>query len=492
MHSIAQIPETAAAQIGRRVKTPSLTVDPSLARWALGLAIGSLLLAGGFSLLLVIGRLPIFSSWVTDPLFFRRCLVLHVDLALIIWFFSFAVGLYALLPGDRSSNVQFRFGLGVATVGCLAMIVGTMIPGTAPVLANYVPVIDNAIYVGGIAMFFCGLAVSFISDRLFIQPRQDRWNTFEIPPDAAVALKAVAVAYLLSVTTFFISTAATPRDLDAKSYYELVFWGGGHVLQVANVAAMLGVWLYLLSSILRRPVLKTSTARILFALLLAPHFIAPLLTSRGTLDPIYRQGFTRLMQFGIAPVVLIVLAICLVELRRAWKQGIFNRSELRSPAFIGFAASAALTITGFLLGSTIRNSNTVIPAHYHASIGAVTVAFMAITYQLLPGLGFNLRMPRLGWLIPLQLPLFGFGQVIFAIGFAFGGMHGLSRKAYGAEQHVRTLGEMVGLGIMGIGGLIAVVGGLLYLFLMICAAKSRFNFKFTHPKTIRLIPRTNP
>lgn len=476
-----------------RTKTASPAVDPSLARWALGLAIGSLLIAGCFSLLLVVGRLPVFSSWVTDPLFFRRCLVLHVDLALIIWFFSFAVGLYALLPGDRSSNGQFRFGLFIATAGCLAMIAGTLIPGTAPVLANYVPVIDNAVYVGGIAMFFCGLAVSFISDRLFIQPQQHRWNNiFEIPPDAAVALKAVAVAYLLAVTTFFISTAATPRDLDAKSYYELVFWGGGHVLQVANVAAMLGVWLYLLSSTLKRPILKTSTARILFALLLAPHFIAPLLTSRGTLDPLYRQGFTRLMQFGIAPVVLIVLAICVVELKRAWKQGIFNRSGLRSPAFIGFAASAALTITGFLLGSTIRNSNTVIPAHYHASIGAVTVAFMAITYQLLSGLGFSLESPRLARLIPLQLPMFGFGQVIFALGFALGGMHGLSRKAYGAEQQVRTAGEMIGLGVMGIGGLIAVVGGLLYLLLMICAVKSRFHFQFTHPKSIHLIPRTNP
>src|ERR1051326_5971236 len=86
-------------------------VDASLTRWAFGLAIGSLLIAGCFSLLLVIGRLPMFSSWVTDPLFFRRCLVLHVDLALIIWFFSFAVGLFSLLPADRSSNAQFRVGL---------------------------------------------------------------------------------------------------------------------------------------------------------------------------------------------------------------------------------------------------------------------------------------------------------------------------------------------------------------------------------------------
>jgi cytochrome c oxidase subunit 1 len=39
----------------------------------------------------------------------------------------------------------------------------------------------------------------------------------------------------------------------------------------------------------------------------------------------------------------------------------------------------------------------------------------------------------------------------------------MSRKAYGAEQAGRGLGESIGLGVMGVGGLIAVVGGLLFL-----------------------------
>jgi cytochrome c oxidase subunit I len=492
MNSIAQIQTTPATIVLPR-NSARAGVDPSLTRWSLGLAIGSLLVAGCFSLLLVVGRLPMFSPWITDPLFFKRCLVLHVDLALIVWFFSFAVGLYSLLPGDRCSNGQFRAGLYVATTGGVAMIAGTMIPGTAPVLANYVPVIDNAVYVAGLAMFFLGLTVSFISDRLFLRPKQvDSTTCFNVPPDAAVGLKAVAVVYVLAVTTFLISAAATPRILDPKSYYELVFWGGGHVLQVANVAAMLAVWLCLLGSIMKRPVLKTSTARVLFALLLAPHFIAPLLTMNGTTGGLYRQGFTRLMQFGIAPVSVVILGLCIVEIKRAYKSGALKKSDLRSPPFVGFVSSAALTITGFLLGSSIRNSNTMIPAHYHASIGAVTVAFMAITYQLLPGLGFLLKTPRLMRLIPLQLPLFGFGQVIFAVGFAFGGMHGLSRKAYGAEQHIRTAGEMTGLLIMGAGGLVAVAGGLLFLFLMLCAAWSRFNRPFQKFRPIHFIARTNP
>jgi cytochrome c oxidase subunit 1 len=467
----------------------TLSTDGSLTRRALGLAIGSLLLAGCFSLLLMVGRMPVFSEWVSDPLFFKRCLVLHVDLALIVWFFAFAAGLFSLLPEDRSSHATFRLGFGVSFTGVLAMIGGTMIPRTAPVLANYVPVIDNPVYVAGVALFFGGLLLCFVNERLFVRVMEvsehapaSVWQPFRVTPDVAVALKTAALAYVVAMTTFLVSIASTPRTLDAKSYYELVFWGGGHVLQVANVAAMLAVWLLLLGSLLKSAVLSPRTARVLFALLLAPHLMGPLLTLNGTITSTYRLGFTRLMQFGIAPVVVIILAICLRRLRQAWRRGAIGKADWRNPRLAGFAASAALTMTGFLMGSAIRNSNTMIPAHYHASIGAVTVAFMAVSYLLLDPLGFALPGARMARLIPWQLHLFGFGQVIFAIGFGLGGMHGLSRKAYGAEQHIRSVGELIGLGVMGAGGLIAVAGGLLFLLLMVQAAHLRLSLQFSKPK----------
>ncbi len=523
----------------------TLAVDFSLTRRALGLAIASLLLAGCFSLLLVIGRIPGLAEWVSDPQFFKRCLVLHVDLALIVWFFAFAAALYSLLPADRASHATYRNGFAVACGGVLAMVAGTMIPRTAPVLANYVPVIDNPVYVGGVGLFFGGLLLCFFNGRLLVQPRESFpltpavsprergrlipsleisrrsrlanarqavlplrwgegngpvqsperhaikerflsgaepvsiWYPFPLTSDVASGLKTTALAYLVAMTTFMVSWVATPRELETRAYYELVFWGGGHVLQVANVAAMLAVWLLLLSSLLKAPVLSPRLARVLFAVLLAPHLIAPLLTFNGTVTPLYRIGFTRLMQFGIFPVVTIVLVLCLRRLWQAWHSGTLGRADLGDARFIGFAASAALTVTGFLMGSAIRGSTTMIPAHYHASIGAVTVSYMAVTYLLLKPVGFPLPSLRLRRLIPWQLYLFGAGQVIFAIGFGFGGFHGLSRKAYGAEQQIRSLGELIGLGVMGTGGLVAVVGGLLFLLLMMCAGQSRVTASFS-------------
>jgi hypothetical protein len=348
-------------------------------------------------------------------------------------------------------------------------------------------------------MFFGGLLFCFVNERLFFRVREPSahapasiWEPFCITPDVAAALKTAALAYLVAVTTFLVSWVATPRDLDAKSYYELVFWGGGHVLQVANVCAMLAVWLMLLGSVLKKAVIPAKTARVLFALLLAPHLIGPVLTANGTVSSLYRLGFTRLMQFGIAPVVLIILGICCRRIWVAKRGGAIGAEELRSARFITFACSAALTLTGFAMGSAIRNSNTMIPAHYHESIGAVTVAFMGVTYILLQPLGFPLPGLRLPKLIPWQLSMFGVGQVIFAIGFGLGGMHGLSRKAYGAEQHIRSTGELIGVGIMGVGGLIAVCGGLLFLLLMICAGQRRASANFSKCKIkLEPIPRSN-
>jgi hypothetical protein len=67
----------------------------------------------------------------------------------------------------------------------------------------------------------------------------------------------------------------------------------------------------------------------------------------------------------------------------------------------------------------------------------------------------------------LQLLLFGGGQAVFGLGFALAGAYGLGRKQYGAEQHVRSVGEYLGLSVMGLGGLVAVAGGILFLTVML-------------------------
>jgi len=71
------------------------------------LAIGSLVLAGLLSLMLVIGRLPFLGWLFTDPLFFKRALVVHVDLAIVVWFQAGTLAFLGLALGSRLPRVGF-------------------------------------------------------------------------------------------------------------------------------------------------------------------------------------------------------------------------------------------------------------------------------------------------------------------------------------------------------------------------------------------------
>ena len=66
----------------------------------LALAVGVLVLAGLFSLIVVIGRMPPFDRFVSDPLFFKRGLVVHVNFALVAWFYSFVAAMLFLVLAD--------------------------------------------------------------------------------------------------------------------------------------------------------------------------------------------------------------------------------------------------------------------------------------------------------------------------------------------------------------------------------------------------------
>ena len=68
-----------------------------------------------------------------------------------------------------------------------------------------------------------------------------------------------------------------------------------------------------------------------------------------------------------------------------------------------------------------------------------------------------------------QPALYGSGMLIFAGGFALAGAHGMGRKMYGAEQTTRGMAETIGLGLMGIGGFVAIAGGLLFLGIVAAA-----------------------
>jgi len=96
----------------------------------------------------------------------------------------------------------------------------------------------------------------------------------------------------------------------------------------------------------------------------------------------------------------------------------------------------------------------------------VTLAFMGLTYLLLPRLGFAAVSPRAArW----QLRLTAGGQLLHVAGLVWSGGYGVQRKVAGAAQTLRGTEETIAMGVMGLGGLIAVIGGTLFLVLAFVA-----------------------
>ncbi|MAG30831.1 MAG: hypothetical protein CL908_08080 [Deltaproteobacteria bacterium] len=364
------------------------------ARYWLGLAVGVLMLAGFFSLVVVVGRMPPFDRLVTDPLFFKRGLVVHVNLALVAWFYSFIAALLFLAQGKHAPSWIAQHSPHISAVGVAMLLLAAGLPGAKPVLSNYIPMIDHWLFSAGLILFAVGVLSSFLGRRLF--PTKDpRPSFFEIPPAAHVGIRATALGLLLAACTFAVSWWHITPGLSNETFYELLIWGGGHVLQLTCSVAMVTVWVILLNSALGRPPVSARAISMLLLAMMLPWTISPLLAMQGPSSGAYRTGFTDLMRWSIFPVVTIMLVLCTRALTRARREGRLDASSLRDPRISGFAVSAALTLFGFGLGAAIRGSNTMVPAHYHASIGGVTAAFMTLSYLMLAALGLSIESPRL-------------------------------------------------------------------------------------------------
>lgn len=422
-------------------------------RW-FALAVGSLAVAGAFSLVLVMGRIPLpNAAFMPDAALAQRSLVVHVNLAMGVWFFACMAGLFCLLPG-RGRLCAAPAAVAIALFGVIMLVIPTFFRTAVPVLSNYVPALDHPLFLTGLVVFAAGVLLSFADRRLLTSGHYSD----HIPVDAQHGLRAAAIVFVIALLTFAGAYATQPAGMTTSAYYERLFWGGGHVLQTANTLGMLSAWLILLQRLTGRGTLSSRPAAALFGIMLLPTLLGPWLTL-GT-----HQGdwFTRMMQYGIFPVVIVVI-VC--GAKALWTQRHrLEHDRLRAPALAGLLTSAAMTLAGFVLGAMIVADTTLTPAHYHANIGAVTVAYMAVLMVLLPRLRATMPWPRLARWQPL---IYGAGQMLFVLGLAIAGTLGQApRKTYGQAPHVLASSERIGLMIVGAGGVLAFGGGVLFISIM--------------------------
>jgi len=443
----------------------TLTISDNASRkisigW-LVLGLASLIFAGLFSLLLVLSRTPAIQEVIPWTDFFHTALVVHVDLSVLIWFLSFASVLWSL--NSRPKQIALgKIALALAVIGTVIIIISPFAGAGSPLLNNYIPVLQHPLFYTGLICFSVGVCMQ-LSRSLFFPEKSSKPKSEEAV--IRLALKLAALTTMATFIAFIFTWLKVPTDLEPTGYFEFLFWGSGHILQFNHTILLLAAWLWLASKCGASTQLSPPLAKLFFVLTAAPILVTPIIYSQHEiLSSGHRLAFTHLMQYGGLASLPLGLFVCwtLFSIKKPFGEA--------KPLHSALIASLVLFAAGGIIGFMIEGVNVVIPAHYHGSIVGVTLAFMGLTYALLPHLGFAAPQSKMAYLQPY---IYGGGQLMHILGLAWSGGYGVQRKTAGAAQGLDRLPEIAGMAMMGLGGLISIIGGLLFLIVTISAMRQK-------------------
>ena len=431
-----------------------------LAAGWLWLGIASLVGAGLFAILLVLSRTPYVQDifpWVD---FFHSALVVHVDLSVLLWFMAFAGVLWSLNSSSRFMGIGW-LALVLAAGGAGAIVLSPFVGAGKPLMSNYVPVIESTFFFTGLIVFAVGIALLVLRS-MIAAPSAKLWQGGE--GSVRIGFYAASISTVFALISFGWSYAVIPAGtFESTEYYDLLFWGGGHVLQFTYSLLMLAGWLWLADACGAKTPLTPRVASMLLMLGLMPVFYVPVIyLTYGDNLGTYMEQFTQLMKIGgaFAPVPL-GLAIL-------YGIGAGKGTAATNPQRAALLSSIILFAVGGGISLMIGESNTIITAHYHGTGGAISLAFMGLAIHLLPRLGY--RTPDLKW-ATLMSYIYGAGQLLHILGLLWSGGYGVQRKVAGAAQGLQGFAQTAGMGLMGLGGLVAVIGGIMFLVVVFKAMR---------------------
>jgi hypothetical protein len=449
-----------------RIPLPEYALPPpdgarlALTRAWLWLGLLSLIGSGLFSVLLVLSRTPVVQTLFPAADFFHVALVAHVDLSVMVWFAAIAGMLWSI----NSSTHAMRWGwlaLCGCALGAALMSLAPFVGGGEPIMANYIPVLSDPMFISGLLVFGAGFTALVLRSLAFAPVLG---LGFDGSGALRFGLNAAAVSAAVAMLAFAWSYAVVPATLGGKAYYEILFWGGGHALQFTWTLLMLVAWIWLISACGARVPLSPRVALLMFLLALACVFVTPYAyLAYGVASVEHRNLLTWAMRIGGGLAILPMSLAVLVVLRPA----AYVRADA-APLRTALISSVLLFAAGGIIGVFISGNNVRIPAHYHGSIVGVTLALMGLVYHLLPQLGYAAPVGRLAtW----QPGVYGAGQLLHIAGLVWSGGYGVQRKVAGAGQALRSGGEIAGMSLMGLGGLVAIIGGLLFVVVVIRAMR---------------------
>lgn len=424
-----------------------------LTAW-LALALGSLVVAGLFAILVAFARTPAVELLGTRADLFHLSLVSHVTFSFTVWFITFVSALwvyaawrsnYRLAPGLSWS------GWAVATAGSALMAIPAFTASGTPYLNDYIPVIDHPLFWAGLAGALAGVglqAVAYLGAWW-----TGRAETGATEPLEARALAVAALAMVLGLATLAITWARLDTGAPVKLQLRALAWGAGHLFQFVHTTGMIAVWA-IAAAVALGAVLAPGRGRgplSAFVPFIVSGAVAYLLWSPEELLTNRLVTWVTFSGLGGPTIPLALLALAAIVRAR-------RRLPWSSPLFAGMAVCFALFLIGGVMGVLGFRQDTRVPAHYHGMVGAVTLAYMGLTPALLELTG---RRPWKPALTRLQPYLYGLGLLGIMIGMHWAGGRGAPRKTIGFGW--ADAQALIAMNLMGLGSLLAIAGGLAFV-----------------------------
>ncbi len=385
----------------------------------------ALAIAGLYSIVLVMLRAPLVSDFFANKDFFKTALVVHVDLSILVWLLAGSVMIWL-----RSSNLRLHPTVDTisrtAFIGVLIIVVSPFLSESSPILNNYIPMLDNFWFVLGVSIFVASVLVMSL-----ILLKNPGSGIFIV---SAICLVASYRKIMIEI----------PYPMDLYGFYEMLFWSGGHALQFLYMHTMYVSLITILGPTISFPRLyKTAvwSNLILSTTLIPVHFMYNIDTSE------FITFCTDHMKYAGGIAGLLILTSVIAELS-------YSSSKWK----VGVICSIALFVAGGVIALFISEVNVTIPAHYHGSIVGISLAVMCLVYYSLD--------EKIDVYAEIQMISYTFGQLLHIAGLAWSGGYGVLRKD---PTTILSLKAKISMGMMGLGGMIAIIGGL--MFVVICARK---------------------
>lgn len=406
--------------------------------WGL-LALLAITLSGLAPIILLAGRASVYADMALVKQWFTPILVLHVNLSVGLWFLAMTMMLWCSRISIPAAWRIVHHAAVISFLGAILCMAAAPLAGGEAYTSNYIPVQDNP-------PFFIGLGLVLSSLLLMIA------LTLCLGKETLSQLQALTL--LAAIGCFIFSVIQHPSGYGGEGFYESVFWAGGHVMQLVYVQTGMLAWMVLAD----RLELPTPPVKHLFVLLWLNAAIAPLIYWFVEVNSYYHLVFFTGQMIAITGIIPGMLALWyLIHLPKMnWRL---------HPAAAGcFIMSLLLFLYGGAIGYLIEGSNVTIPAHYHGSTVGITLALMGLFYVMM-------EIPR-GRLATTQPWIYGIGQIMHVTGLALAGGYNIARKTAGSLDSVDQAAAAA-LQVMRLGGVVAVLGGGLFVVVALLALKAK-------------------